>query len=305
MADIAISQLTYGLPSSTASIPFSQDGNTLRVAPSGLLVNVAKVGINTGLTPLTAELTLSRPTQVIGRESIELNVSSVIGDGYFDGLKFTQTAGTYNTLASMRCNVFSNGQAALVFSTRENTGTTLNASPMLTLDRNNGNVLNHGLILSGSPRYSDNTSYPDTGIVSQNVARGWYYGEEGRTTPTYVHILLPADFTNTDNQMFLLEIKGYNFGASGSATLLLNLMIGGYVTPASNGGPIRSVAVWSAQGDFAPTAYYSNTYNRGIARFYLSRPYYTSYAVNSMCVGNGRIIKPGELQIIYSSSATL
>jgi hypothetical protein len=301
MADIAISQLTYGLPSSTASIPFSQDGNTLRVAPSGLLVNVAKVGINTGLTPLTAELTLSRPTQVIGRESIELNVSSVIGDGYFDGLKFTQTAGTYNTLASMRCNVFSNGQAALVFSTRENTGTTLNASPMLTLDRNNGNVLNHGLILSGSPHYSDITSYPDTGIVSQNVARGFYHGQ----SPTYVHILLPSDFNNTGYQMFLLEIKGYNFGAGTSTALLLNLMIGGYVTPASNGGPIRNVTGWSAQGDFAPTAYYSNTYNRGIARFYLSRPYYTSYAVNSMCVGNGRIIKPGELQIIYSSSATL
>jgi len=303
MADIAISQLTYGLPSSTASIPFSQDGNTLRVAPSGLLVNAGKVGINTGTTPLTAELTLARPVQTQGRESIELNVSSGIAGGYFDGLKFTQTAGTYNTLASIRCNVFNSGQTALEFSTRDNTGTTLNASPLLTLDRNNGNVLNHGLILSGSPQYNDGLhNLPDAGMVSQNVARGFYHSRENSgTNAIYAHILLPSDFNNTNSQMFLLEVKGYNFTNS----YLLNLMIGGYVTLASNGGPIRNVTSWSAQGDFAPTAYYSNTYNRGIARFYLSRPYYTSFVVNSICVGNGRIIKPGELQIIYSTNATI
>jgi len=302
MADVAISQLTYGLPSLTASIPFSESGTTLRVAPSGLLVNAGKVGINTKTLPLTAELTLSRANQ-LARESIELNVSSGINNGYFDGIKFTQTAGSYNTLASIRCNYFNNGQTALEFSTRENTGTNNNSQPMLTLDRNNGNVLNHGLILSGSPQYYDVNYHPDNGITSFNVARGWYYGSTinpGSFDSVYVHILLPADFNQSASQMFLLEIKGYNFKNG-----LMNIMIGGYVTPPSNGGPMRNVSAWQAVGAFSPTAYYSNNYNRGIARFYLSYAYYTSFVINSICVGNGRIIKPGELQIIYSTSATI
>ena len=217
MADIAISQLTYGLPSSTASIPFSQDGNTLRVTISGLLVNAG-----------------------------------------------------------------------------------------LTLNNNGGNIINNGLILSGSPLYNDVSYNSDAGIVSHNVARGFYQSSNTEIqTPVYVHILLPSDFNNTQNQMFLLEIKGYNFTSVSNVASLLNLMIGGYVTTVSNGGPIRKVASWSAQGDFAPTAYYSSAYNRGIARFYVANPYYTSFAVNSICVGNGRLIKPGELQIIYSTSATI
>jgi len=299
MADVTISQLTYGLPSLTASIPFSQGNGTFNVAPSGLLVNAGKVGINT--SSLRSELTFSRSVQQ-KNDSIELNVQGAISNGFFDGIKFTQGINGDVHLAGIRCNYFNSGQSALEFSTRTNTGTTLSADPMLILDRNNGNVLNHGLILSGSPRFYDIDAYPDNGIISQNVARGWLWGREPESFTTgYVHILLPSDFNNSNSQMFLLEIKGYNF----TNAYLLNLMIGGYVTPASNGGPIRNVTGWSAQGDFAPTAYYSNTYNRGIARFYLSRAYYTSFVVNSICVGNGRIIKPGELQIIYSTSATI
>jgi len=303
MADITVSQLTRGLPPVNAFIPFSNGTTTLAVAPSGLLVNAGKVGINTA-TP-TSELTLSRSVQ-LSADSIELNVRSGITEGNFDGIKFTQTAGTYNELAAIRCKYFNNGQTALELSTRENNGVNLKVESMLTLDRNNGNVLNHGLILSGSSLYNQgNSAFPDSGVTSLNVARGWTYGYNDVTgnLSFYTHILLPPDFNQNNYQMFLLEIKGYNFRSA--TAQLINLIVGGYVTPVSNGGPIRNVSAWQALGDFNPTAYYSSTYNRGVVRFYLSNAYYASFVVNSICVGNGRIIKPGELQIIYSSSATL
>ena len=310
MADVTILQLTHGLPSSTASIPFSQDGNTLRVAPSGLLVNAGKVGINTGTTPLTAELTLARPVQTQGRESIELNVSSEITGGYFDGLKFTQTVGTYNTLASIRCNVFNSGQTALVFSTRDNTGTTLNASPLLTLDRNNGNVLNHGLILSGGSFFTgtevdSNYNFRNTvGVQSFNIARYFSTG----ITPIqsrYVHLILP--YTNElggvrSNNMFFLELKGYSLRASGN---VINIIFSGYQSHPGNGG-LQLVACLDPAGVWQPAVYYSTNYNRTVCRLYMDNDYYTSFVVNAVQVGNGKwALKPGDIQIVTSTSSTI
>ncbi|NBP59264.1 hypothetical protein EBU71_22455, partial [bacterium] len=47
MADVTISQLTQGIPSNNALIPFSQGGNTFSVAPSALLINSGNIGIGT------------------------------------------------------------------------------------------------------------------------------------------------------------------------------------------------------------------------------------------------------------------
>ena len=47
MADVTISSLTPGTPSSTASIPFSDGSTTLRVAPGNILANAGNVGIGT------------------------------------------------------------------------------------------------------------------------------------------------------------------------------------------------------------------------------------------------------------------
>jgi len=45
MADVTISSLPLGTPSSSALLPYSQEGNTLSVSPSALLQNVGNVGI--------------------------------------------------------------------------------------------------------------------------------------------------------------------------------------------------------------------------------------------------------------------
>ena len=47
MADVTIAQLTQGIPSNDALLPYSQGGTTLSVAPSALLQNVGNVGIGT------------------------------------------------------------------------------------------------------------------------------------------------------------------------------------------------------------------------------------------------------------------
>jgi hypothetical protein len=101
--------------------------------------------------------------------------------------------------------------------------------------------------------------------------------------------------------MWCLEVKGYDF----STPRIINLMIGGYVTPPGNGGPMSQVAVWDATGAYSPGAYYSTTYAAGVARFYLPAKYYCSFTVNSIASGNGDIIQPNELQIVASTSATI
>ena len=47
MADVTISQLTQGVPSNAALLPYAQEGNTLCVAASALLQNAGNIGIGT------------------------------------------------------------------------------------------------------------------------------------------------------------------------------------------------------------------------------------------------------------------
>ena len=82
-------------------------------------------------------------------------------------------------------------------------------------------------------------------------------------------------------------------------------MISGYVTTINNGGPIASVSVWDATGQYSPAAYYSSNYNRGVARFYLASKYYTTFVVDALQAGNGDVILPGECEVVWSTSSTI
>jgi len=304
MADVTVSQLTRGLPPSNDFIPFSNGTSTLAVAPSGLLVNAGKVGINTS-NP-RAELTFSRTLQ-LSAESIELNVQSGIGNGYFDVIKFTQGSSGNVNLASIRCNYFSTGQTALVFSTRESEtmGTTLNTDPMLILDRNNGNVLNHGLILSGgyyANGMNDNSANVNTGIQSLNIAR--FLVHNISYNPAYVHIITPFD--RSSSNMFFLELKGYALHGAPNTNngTLINVIFAGYQSTVSN-ADLQRVSTWDAMNAFQPTVYYSTNYNRTVCRLYFPVGYNASFTVNSVTPSIGRVLKPGDLQIISSPNATI
>jgi hypothetical protein len=155
---------------------------------------------------------------------------------------------------------------------------------------------------NNSPRITASSST----VATTNAIQGVHTLGQFRTfTPAsgafYFHILLPARYNNAESRMFMLEIKGYDFDGG----RVMNMMIGAYITPVSNGGPVSRVAVWDAASYYSPTVYYSTTYNVGVARFYMASRYYSTFLINSICVGNGDIIEPGELRVIESASATL
>jgi hypothetical protein len=171
-----------------------------------------------------------------------------------------------------------------------------------------GNYANYALPLSGGT-ISGLTVF-NAGISVRSPANSYSQksfavasGESWSSGASYVHILLPARYNSLNNKMFQLCIQGYALDVSGNRNI--NLMISGYVTTIANGGPINAISVWDATGQYSPTAYYSNTYSRGVCRFYLSNRYYTTFVVDAIQAGNGDVIYPGELQIIFDSQSIL
>lgn len=97
MADVAISQLTYGLPSLTASIPFSQNNSTYRVALSGLLVNAGVTLNSNGDNVLNSGLILGGGSFYSGNNASEfyqtnVGVQSFNVVRYFSNYDIPQTA---------------------------------------------------------------------------------------------------------------------------------------------------------------------------------------------------------------------
>lgn len=77
----------------------------------------ANGNVGIGTTTPTRKLTISRPTQEMN-EQIELNVVGGIQDNFFDGIRFTQSTGTY--LGGLRCLYANNGAPSFAFNTRNN-----------------------------------------------------------------------------------------------------------------------------------------------------------------------------------------
>ena len=89
MADVTISVLNAGIPSSAAAIPFSDAGVTLKVAPGNMLANAGNVGIGTASpeTKLDVHGTSSfRGTMEV--HGIEVGKAGLTGNRYA-GIDFT------------------------------------------------------------------------------------------------------------------------------------------------------------------------------------------------------------------------
>jgi hypothetical protein len=136
-----------------------------------------------------------------------------------------------------------------------------------------------------------------------NRTLGVVSGDKWTNGSTYVHILLPERYNSNYSRMFQLLIQGYALDMGANRNI--NLMVSGYVTPVSNGGPMASVSGFDPSGVYSPTAYYSSGYNRGVVRFYLSQSYYTTFVVDALQAGNGDSILPGELTVIFNSASTI
>lgn len=114
----------------------------------------------------------------------------------------------------------------------------------------------------------------------------------------YIHIrtpFRPAVHTN----MYHFKVEGYSYGDSRD----IDLTFVGY-SYAVNPTVIQSPMSRDPQGFFAPTQYIGSD-GHIYLRFKPGNVYYCSFRVDSMYVGNGRIVYPGELVVTESSAATL
>ncbi|MFP5457836.1 MAG: hypothetical protein ACLGG7_03800 [Bacteriovoracia bacterium] len=118
------------------------------------------------------------------------------------------------------------------------------------------------------------------------------------STALYIHIrtpFRPAVHTN----MYHFKVEGYSYGDSRD----IDLTFVGY-SYTVNPTVIQNPMSRDPQGFFAPTQYIGSD-GHIYLRFKPGNVYYCSFRVDSMYVGNGRIVYPGELVVTESSAATL
>ena len=120
------------------------------------------------------------------------------------------------------------------------------------------------------------------------------------------------------SDMFHIHVTGYAYGVPS----VIDITFVGYVTPTSNGGPLRKTNVFDAtgtscdtscyQGCAQPTplayegcAIYHGTDNRLYLRFKPNSLYHIAFSVDSMYVGNGYVLKRNDIEALVDPSATL
>jgi hypothetical protein len=91
MADVSISQLTPGVPSSSSSIPFSDGGITKQVAPGNILANAGNVGIGTS-NPVT-KLTVNGDSFLNYTNSSGLLIRNLSSENRIDSYNYPITEG--------------------------------------------------------------------------------------------------------------------------------------------------------------------------------------------------------------------
>jgi hypothetical protein len=141
------------------------------------------------------------------------------------------------------------------------------------------------------------------GMMVQGTSRGTLSSQvasyfTNQATSDYIHIRLPFDPTQAAN-MFHIKVTGYAYGGS---TKVIDITYVGYAYTGT--GTIINTEILNPNGGHAP-AIYQGSDNNVYLRFRPSTTYYLSFRADSMYVGNGRIIEPGEVTVIRSSASNL
>ncbi len=120
------------------------------------------------------------------------------------------------------------------------------------------------------------------------------------TDNNYIHIKLPYK-VDTDAKMYRIHVTGYRY-RSGK---VIDLTWVGYCYYPSN-ALIETATVNAGSPEFTMTQYVGSD-NHIYLRFRgtTGSNYYESFRVDSMHVGNGTVLKEGDVEIISSSSANL
>ncbi|MCG8552318.1 MAG: hypothetical protein MI799_18095 [Desulfobacterales bacterium] len=141
-----------------------------------------------------------------------------------------------------------------------------------------------GSVITGSGR----------GSTTHNVLN-YFTNQE---TTHHVHIKTPFN-PNIRSQMFHLKVRGYAYRAQ----QIIDLTFAGYAYFATK--TLRYPVTLDPSGALNPVAYKGSD-GYIYLRFTPANTYYITLAVDSMYVGNGKILKAGDItEVILSSSAEL
>ena len=125
------------------------------------------------------------------------------------------------------------------------------------------------------------------GTVTYQVAS--FFTNENTSTK-YVHIRTPFN-PSLHSHMFHFKVTGYAYGAS---TKVVDLTYVGYVYQPTTS--LSNTAVMSVNGAH-DGAIYRGSDGYVYLRFKPSSLYFLSFRVDSMYVGNGRVVEPGEVTV--------
>ncbi|AOT09367.1 hypothetical protein [Pseudoalteromonas luteoviolacea] len=116
----------------------------------------------------------------------------------------------------------------------------------------------------------------------------------GETGATYMHLKLPYKI-DTHNCMFHLNIYGYEYGKNN----IVDATFTGYCYTNQN-----KLYQSKTAGTHEPIVYVG-TDQHVYLRITLESQYYLTLSVDSTYVGNGSVLKPGDVQFISSTEAQL
>ena len=116
---------------------------------------------------------------------------------------------------------------------------------------------------------------------------------------SYIHIRTPFNPTQSSD-MFHFEVKGYAFGATQK---IIDITFTGYAYYPTQS--INSVDILNQNGAHDPAIYQGSDGNVYLRIHPTPSIYYLSFRVDSIQVGNGGTVEPGEVTVVSSANSTL
>jgi hypothetical protein len=156
-----------------------------------------------------------------------------------------------------------------------------------------GDLHVNGSLIVGPSRDDDNVS--GHGTISFNLLNYFTQEASSHDDGTYIHIRTPFR-PDDESRMFHFTVSGYAYNSE-NIHKIIDLKFAGY----AKDGSVTRADVWDAtmafglaNGYFQP-AVYKGSDGHVWLRFWVKDKYFMTYRVDSMFVGNGRVVQAGEL----------
>ncbi len=168
-------------------------------------------------------------------------------------------------------------------------------------------------IVNGSQSNQKVLTTDDTGVAKWEYANG----DGGRGTSTFIvghftnvnnttdifHLKTPFNWSTSD--MYMIKVEGYAYG-SGVGQRIIDVTFVGYCYQPDFAAPFIRQEQTAIENNTGITAgQYVGSDGFLYLWFKTPRVYFNSFGVTSMYVGNGRVLKKGDITVIQSPSSTL